>query len=263
VTRKSSSRSYAIHIDVLDNTAEATLTLFDTASQSATSFQPSQTVLLLTTPGINTSTNRPTLYINANTLIEINPSIPETTSIRKLAARLTQKTPTNPPYPTTIFNPQIIATGSVRALYTLADLDSQARSSSEAFDGYLSVLILDVGFTRLHGRNMLFSDECCGQSIYKNEALGFCTWCESAVDLRLDPAVIGAVVDETGRVDAGGLVWSDDAWQGIFGRMPDEVGGLTIDVLREIEKDLMMKRVTLVFGWAEEVGRIAIARVML
>jgi len=33
--------------------------------------------------------------------------------------------------------------------------------------------------------------------------------------------------------------------------------------LREIGKDLMMKRVTLVFGWAEEVGRIAIARVML
>lgn len=262
MTRISGTQTHIVQLGVFDNTQEAMLNLFDAASTSAASFQPSHTVLLLTAAGCNVSSAKPTIYINASTLIDVDPSIPETSYLRRFAFRATKKAPTNPAFPTFIFDPATTGTGSVRALYTLADLDSQARASDKPFEGYLSVLLTAIALTKLLDRNSLMCGECCGVPLFSNKALAICRHCGKAVDLRLNPAVVGAVVDETGRVGAAGLVWSDLAWQGLFGRMPDEVARLEGGEVEKIERGLVYRRVTLVFGWADDVGRVAVARVM-
>ncbi|GAB7342995.1 hypothetical protein MBLNU457_g1091t2 [Dothideomycetes sp. NU457] len=261
-SRKQGTQTHIVQLGVFDNTQEATLSLFDAASTSATSFQPSHTVLLLTAIGCNSSGAKPTIYCNASTLIDVDPSIPETSYLRRLASRATKRSPIDPPFPLSIFNPQTTATSTVRALYTLADLDEQARSSDKSFEGYLSVLLTDIALTKLYGRNSLMSGECCNVPMFANKALKICKQCGNAVDLRLNPGVVGAVVDETGRIAAAGLVWSDVAWRGLFGRTPDEVARLGVGEVEKIERGLRFKRVTLVFGWAGDVDKVAIARVM-
>lgn len=262
MARKFGTQTHVAHLGIFDNTQEAVLSLSDAASNSATSFQPSHTVLLLTAAGCNTSTGQLTIYCNASTLIDVDPSIPETTYLRRLATRATRKAATNPPFPASVFDPETTGTGSVRALYTLADLDEQARSADKSFAGYLSVLLTDVALTKLHARGGLMCGECCNVPVFENKALAICTHCENAVDLRPNPRVVGAMVDETGSIGAAGLLWSDGAWRGLFGRMPDEVARLGVGEMEKIERKLVYKRVTLVFGWAEDVGRVAIARVL-
>ena len=155
-----------------------------------------------------------------------------------------------------------MATADVRALYTFADIDEQARDSDEPFSGYLSVVVTEVNLLKLHLRNMAMCEECCGVSVFANKPTVSCKQCNGAVRLRLNPRVVGPVIDETGCVGAGKLIWSEEAWRGLFGVPIEELVRLESSELKRIEQGVSFARVTLVFGWAEQVGKLVVGRVV-
>lgn len=98
-------------------------------------------------------------------------------------------------------------------------------------------------------RNMLLSNECCNIPIYAN-ALSFkCKGCDQELQLRLNPKILGQVIDETGAVSAGKMLFSDQAWQDLLGRGPGDLLQLSYEEIKYLSDRLLFCRVTVMFGW--------------
>jgi hypothetical protein len=118
--------------------------------------------------------------------------------------------------------------------------------------GYISVLITEVNITVNFKRNMLMSTECCGIPIFANSVTAMCKQCEKHVPLRINPRILGPVLDETGQVSSGKLVFSTAAWEQLLGRTAEQLVGSDLEVLKALEHRLFFIRVSLGFGWCLE-----------
>jgi len=98
VKNKSGATSELISIGVFDDTAEVNLTLYDEACGSASSWQPSYTVLLISNPGWRTN-KMAYLSLKEDTRIDIDPNTNYALWLRALAQRLMKKEHVNPPFP--------------------------------------------------------------------------------------------------------------------------------------------------------------------
>jgi len=67
--------------------------------------------------------------------------------------------------------------------------------------------------------------------------------------LRPNPKLVGPVIDETGTLASGKLVWSDRAWEQLLGRTAAELSTSSSELLKYLERRMMGLRVTLVIGW--------------
>jgi len=76
--------------------------------------------------------------------------------------------------------------------------------------------------------------------------------------LSLNPKIIGTLLDETGSIAPGKLLWSERAWEQLFGRTVKEVTEMTNEEIRWLEQRILFMRLHLVFGWEESVGKLAI-----
>lgn len=74
--------------------------------------------------------------------------------------------------------------------------------------------------------------------------------------------MIGPLLDETGCIAAGKLLWSPRAWEIFFDRTIEEITEMTIDDARWFEQRVLFMRLHLIFGWENSVGRLAILGVM-
>jgi hypothetical protein len=83
------------------------------------------------------------------------------------------------------------------------------------------------------------------------------------IALFLNPKVIGSLLDETGCIVAGKLLWSERAWEQLLGRTVTELIEMTNDEIRWLEQRLSFLRMHLVFGWYESVGRLAVLGVRM
>lgn len=115
--------------------------------------------------------------------------------LRALAQRLTKKSHVNPPFPLSTETTNAFEQATVKALYTLADVDEVARSlsnahSKETIVGYLSVVITELNIVTPFKRNMLMSNECCGIPLFANSVRVTCKQCEKTVDLRINPRIV-------------------------------------------------------------------------
>lgn len=68
------------------------------------------------------------------------------------------------------------------------------------------------------------------------------------------------LVDETGCIGAGNLVFSDDAWKQLLGCEVNEVIKSGTEV-KSLERQLLFKRIVIMFYWSEEVGKISVVEV--
>jgi hypothetical protein len=150
--------------------------------------------------------------------------------------------------------------------------------------GYFSLMIMELNIATLARRNMLLStewlalDPCflpieirlfqpnvlscsCGIPIYANAITTTCKQCSNCVPLRINPRLVGALIDESGAVACGGLVWSDAAWEQLLGRTAEELTQASKEVLGYLEHRLLFLRVTLLFGWSEELGKLCVCKV--
>jgi hypothetical protein len=129
---------------------------------------------------------------------------------------------------------------------------SARANPKERFMGYISVLITEVNITINFKRNMLMSTECCGIPIFANSVTARCKQCEKQVSLRINPRILGPVLDETGQVSSGKLLFSDVAWEQLLGRTSEQLVSTTLEVLKALEHRLSFLRVSLGFGWCLE-----------
>ncbi|KAL9635718.1 MAG: hypothetical protein Q9164_003284 [Protoblastenia rupestris] len=102
---------------------------------------------------------------------------------------------------------------------------------------------------------------CCGVPIFANAIATKCKHCENDVPLRINPRLIGLLVDESGSITSGKLVWSDEAWWQLLGRTTEELAGSDAILLKYLEQRLLFLRLAVMFGWSADIGKLAILRV--
>ncbi|KAF2659653.1 hypothetical protein K491DRAFT_755187 [Lophiostoma macrostomum CBS 122681] len=257
-TNKAGFSSELMSIGVFDDTAEATLTLCGAVCSSASHWQPSHTILLISHPGwrIDRTTR---LSLNGNTRIDVDPDMADALWLRALAQRLTKREHVNPPFPDGVFDTEAAETAAVRILYTLADIDEFARANpKERFMGYISVIVTELNLVLNYKRNMLMSTECCGMPLFANAVAATCRQCERLVPLRINPRIpfppsqLGPLIDETAQIASGKLLLSDTAWHQLLGRTPAQFVADGIETLRLLEQRLLFVRLSLGFGWCLE-----------
>lgn len=185
---RNGTTSEVVSIGIFDDTADASLTLYSCLCDSASSFQPSHTVLLISNPGWRIDRSAK-LYLNANSRLDIDPDLGDAFRLRAVARRLNKKEHVNPPFPD--IDTSAFANAPVRPLYNLADVDTFARSNpNQDVIGYLSVLITAINIVTPYKRNMLMSNECCGIPIFANATVAMCKQCTSPVALRINPRIV-------------------------------------------------------------------------
>lgn len=124
----------------------------------------------------------------------------------------------------------------------------------------------------------------CGDSVFSNSSSTPCKRCEKVdVTFRLNPHIVrnqciiasllepfhvandaqlGTITDETGSINGGNLLVFDKAWKSLFGRPAEELVNTDIDSLQDIEHRMLFTRITLLFGWSSEIGKLAIWDIM-
>lgn len=74
-------------------------------------------------------------------------------------------------------------------------------------------------------------------------------------------AQLGDVIDETGTISTGKLIFSDEAWEQLLGRTAEQLVNASLDVMKYLEQRLLFLRLTLGFGihlGNEEIGRLVV-----
>lgn len=177
-------------LTIFDDTASATLTLYGSLADSAPTFTPSHTILLISNPGWRIEKTAK-LSLNANSRCDIDPDMADARRLRALAQRLTKKEHVNPGFTHTLAEVKVFEGASVKALYTLAELDEFVRGNwREKLVGYLSVVVTRMEVVTPFKRNMLLSNECCGIPVFANRVRVECRQCGREVVLRINPRIV-------------------------------------------------------------------------
>ena len=185
---RNGTTSELLSLGIFDDTADASLTLYGPLSDSAAVFHPSNTILLISNPGWRIEKTA-RLSLNGNSRLDIDPDMGDARRLRSLAQRLTRKEHVNPAFPDV--DVTYFETASVRALYTLADIDDFARSNPrEKVLGYISVIITELSIVTPFKRYMLMSNECCGIPIFANTITATCRQCDREIGLRINPCIV-------------------------------------------------------------------------
>lgn len=183
----------------------------------------------------------------------MNPGIPDADWLRGWSLRHKNREAINPPFPEGIFDKNTVKSGPVRCLFTVAELDEFARCApGETFQGYLSLLITEIRLLDLWRGNKLLSGECCHMPIYANADSAECRGCDKIVSLRLNPRILGQVIDETAAIACGKLLFSDEAWQNLLGRGVDDLLTLGYEEIKHLSDRLLFCRITVLFGWSSD-----------
>ena len=71
------------------------------------------------------------------------------------------------------------------------------------------------------------------------------------------------MIDETGAITSGKLIWSDEAWEQLLGRTAQELAGSSLTLLKYMEARLLFLKLAVMFGWSEDVGKLCVLRVTI
>lgn len=184
------------------------------------------------------------------TLVDVDPSIPDADWLRRWSIRQRSREAINPPFPEDVFNYHAVQSGPVRCLFTITELDEFARAApAETFQGYLSVIIMEVKLLDCFKRNVLLSGECCNIAAYANALTTKCKRCDKEITLRLNPYILGEVIDETASISSGKLLLSDRAWKQLLSRNAANLLKLGQESMKYLSDRLLFCRISLMFGW--------------
>ena len=98
VTTKKGVQTEKVDINIFDDTADATLTLWARTATSASLWKPSYTILLMTNPTFK-GDRRPTLSLNQSTHVDVDPCMDDAYWLRGYAQKLTRREHVNEPFP--------------------------------------------------------------------------------------------------------------------------------------------------------------------
>ena len=98
VTTKKGNQVETVSIGVFDDTSDATLQLWSSAAASASSWKASNTILLLSNPGLK-GQGRPTITVEQNTYVDVDPFMADAFWLRSFGQSLTKREHVNPAFP--------------------------------------------------------------------------------------------------------------------------------------------------------------------
>ena len=87
-----------VDVNVFDDTADATLTLWGRTTASTPYWKTSYTILLLTNATFRCN-KRPTISLSQETIIDVDPCMEDAYWLRGYAQRLTKREHVNQPFP--------------------------------------------------------------------------------------------------------------------------------------------------------------------
>ncbi|KAL8733899.1 MAG: hypothetical protein Q9166_001887 [cf. Caloplaca sp. 2 TL-2023] len=87
-----------VNVIIFDDTYDATLALWGRVAASAAYWKTSRTILLMSNPGFR-GDKRPTLSINRNTYVDVDPCMADAEWLKNFAQRLTTREPINVSFP--------------------------------------------------------------------------------------------------------------------------------------------------------------------
>jgi hypothetical protein len=213
---------------------------------SALTWTAKETMLL-----ISKALCRPGHYLGTTkrTMLELNPDIDEAQCLRQYIQRVSH--PINAIFPSDVFSkPNRLSLQGVR--FTLASLSEFITATpSTTFTGYLPVLLGAINLVTLYQQGRLFCMDCCGVPVFDNMETATCFQCHRDIPLRMSPALIGELADETGSISSNSkhqigaspaklasprkntssesretskahsaIMWSDNAWTQLLGVTP-------------------------------------------
>lgn len=74
---------------------------------------------------------------------------------------------------------------------------------------------------------------------------------------------VGTLIDETGAIGRGKLIWRRQAMEQLLGRSAMDLSTSSPALLKYLEQRLLFLRLTVLFGWSEEAGKLAACQVQV
>ncbi|OTB07056.1 hypothetical protein M426DRAFT_257448 [Hypoxylon sp. CI-4A] len=263
-----------VEVGIFDDTETCTLKLWGDKIRSAKSWVPNQTILLISKPTHQIRASSSELGIGTNSMIDVNPIFPDVDWLRKKVKNMTKERRVHVSFPSSTWDTEIAMHGPGRTLFTIAEIEDQVRHPESVIDftGKLYVMINEMKLMENWRKGTLCCVECCGVPVYANRSIAICKNCDSVKQLALNPRVIGSMIDESGMITGGKLVWRDEAWTQLFSEsraaesmvegkevdLVEELIVVGINVLKGMEETLLYSHVTLTFGWSSELERLCI-----
>ncbi|KAI1483125.1 hypothetical protein F4774DRAFT_416690 [Daldinia eschscholtzii] len=268
-----------VDVSIFDDTATCILKLWQDKVHSAKTWIPNQTILLISKPTCREEDPQSGLGLGYNSIVEVDPEFPDADWLRNKVKSMKIKQSIYIPFPVDIWDVDLAIHGPNPALFTIADIEDQVRNPEfePDFTGKLNVIIVEMGLMEQWRKRTFCCFECCGMPVYANKPVAICKNCDMRRNLSPNPRIIGSMIDESGMIMAGKLVWHDDAWTQLFfgGKSSDAPitnasetdlveqswEDLTIfdtAALRDIEERLLYTRITLTFGWSSQLERLCI-----
>lgn len=262
------TRSELVEVGLFDDTGEITLSLWRETTASARKWLASETILLITRPSFRESTSKyggkPILGLGAISMVDVDPSSEwqDAKWLRNWLKDLRKRDSVKQEVPDGIWDDDLLK--EEQALFSLKDVDGWVREDPKTpFSGWLSLIVLELKLSLMRKRNMLCVTECCGIPIYSNSTSMLCPHCTRPLSLSLNPGVVGKLLDETGEIGQGKLVWSEEAWMQLWGRGVEELVGMKPKEIGWLESRLLGLRMSFRFGWDEGVGRLCVLGVRM
>ncbi|KAI0156781.1 hypothetical protein GGR57DRAFT_462339 [Xylariaceae sp. FL1272] len=275
-------------VGIWDDTSSCILKLWGDQIASSKLWRPGHTVLLISKPLFrkNDFLSRRgeligDLSLKRDTLIYVDPDIPETSWLRSKVQEMTKRARVVTPFPADTWDLELATNGPNRTLYTIAEIDEQVRSQrpSANFTGKLNVVVREMNLMKNRRETKTCCIVCCGIPLFANDVVATCKHCDIRHDLLPNPSLLGSVIDESGMISGSELVWNDQAWTH-FILKPSAPGDYLTgsessemvaqdeswkelirydnNRLRVAEDRLLYSRVTLTFGWSVDLGRLCI-----
>ena len=258
--------SELVEVVLFDDTGEITLSLWRQIGASAREWVASETILLITRPSFRESTSKyggkPILGLTVKSMVDIDPSSewPDAKWLRNWLKDLRKRDSVKQEVPEGIWDEQTQSEDQL--LFTLKDIDDWVREDTKVpFSGWLTLIVLELNLNLMRKRNMLCVTECCGIAIYSNATTMLCPHCTRSLSLALNPNVVGILLDETGMIGQGKLVWREQAWVQLWGRDADELVQMKPKEIGWLESRLLGLRLNLRVGWTEDIGRLCVLEV--
>ncbi|KAJ2901219.1 nucleic acid-binding protein [Zalerion maritima] len=201
--RKTGEEIDLVKVGIFDDTAAAVLNLWSTVQvQSAEDWIPNETILLLGCPELSESGQRmkkepKEIKISRETTVDVDPQCDDANWLRRRAQNLVRREKVFIPFPAGVWDREAAIHGEIRTLFTLSELDEFARDESEQGN---------------------FTGKFCGVPLFSNKTTERCRNCSKEREMALSPRVVGNLADETGCIEQGKLVWSDQALNQLFMR---------------------------------------------
>ncbi|KAM3076297.1 hypothetical protein ACMFMG_006200 [Clarireedia jacksonii] len=254
-------------VELLDHTGSVTWSIWgEDLNSSLECWKGKGAVLLFTDPVFKVGyRGRAGLSLGKDTLVDVEPDCEDARWLRRwLRGRERKRERVGMKVPEGVFE-EAGWDGPRPALFKLADIDEWVRDEPhQTFTGFISVIILDVYLVQNYRRNMLMCTECCHKPQYTNspsptthpsKTAPSCPHCQTPIppsSFTLNPSILGLLVDETGSIQAKGMIWAPRAWEDVLGRNMHDVHLLGAEGCWELEERLRGMRGSFWVGWMGE-----------